>query len=300
MYMLVHDFERCRRHDALLICPPRGPIYTTDESVCVISIFLGTPDAAALCPKQLVERFRPTFHRIPAGWAFSVDQPTTLTMVCPSSSLQKFRQTIQGTGILQIGPSCAVHADTFTLPALDEVVNDAPLSVQPSPLPLAPLLAGWEKRVLTHAAQRLPATYGGVPPNGAGCSGTEAPPYPPGGGATDGVPSCCLVGMGLIRRESPYMCMALMAGVWWAVRRFAAVPSSDTSLDVQSSWLNMAARPCRTGTARRPSMTQGRVILGGKVCRGCETIEEVDEEQCEQDPAEQMENRESNNNNIIQ
>ncbi|KAG0717782.1 hypothetical protein GWK47_053738 [Chionoecetes opilio] len=79
---------------------------------------------------------------------FSVDQPTTLTMVCPSSSLQKFRQTIKGTGILQIGPSCAVHADTFTLPALDEVVDDAPLSATHPPA-LAPLLAGWEKRVLT-------------------------------------------------------------------------------------------------------------------------------------------------------
>ncbi|KAG0725235.1 hypothetical protein GWK47_039002 [Chionoecetes opilio] len=125
-------------------------------------------------------------------------------MVCPSSSLQKFRQTIQGTGILQIGPSCAVHADTFTLPALDEVVDDAPLSVHPSPLPLAPLLAGWEKRVLTQLPNDLPPTYGGVPPNRAVCPGTKTPSYPPGGGATDGVPVCCLVGMGLGGRGSPY------------------------------------------------------------------------------------------------
>ncbi|KAG0722437.1 hypothetical protein GWK47_044479 [Chionoecetes opilio] len=288
MYMLVQDFERCRRHDALLICPPRGPIYTTDESVCEISIFLGTPDAAALCPKQLVERFRPTFHRIPAGWAFNVDQPTTLTMVCPSSSLQKFRQTIQGTGILQIGPSCAVHADTFTLPALDEVVDDAPLSVHPSPLPLAPLLAGWEKRVLTQLPNASLPPMGAFHPTELSVLAprllpihrVEAPP-------TESQYAAwwvwVLVGAGLPTG------MALMVGVWWTVRRFAAVPSSDTSLDVHSSWLNMVARPYRAGTARRPSMTQGRVILKGKVCRSRETIEEVDEEQCEQEPAEQRE-----------
>ncbi|KAG0710264.1 hypothetical protein GWK47_023176 [Chionoecetes opilio] len=219
-------------------------------------------------------------------------------MVCPSSSLQKFRQTIQGTGILQIGPSCAVHADTFTLPALDEVVDDAPLSVHPSPLPLAPLLAGWEKRVLTQLPNASLPPMGAFHPTELSVLAprflpihlVEAPP-------TESRYAArwvwVLVGAGLPTG------MALMVGVWWTVRRFAAVPSSDTSLDVQSSWLNMVARPYRPGTARRPSMTQGRVILRAKVCRSCETIEEVDEEQGEQDPAEQMENRENNDNNII-
>ncbi|KAG0717215.1 hypothetical protein GWK47_054895 [Chionoecetes opilio] len=160
---------------------------------------------------------------------------------------------------------------------------------------IAPVLARWEKRVLTQLPNASSPPMGGVPTHGLSVLAPRLLPIRPGEApAVIGVPVCCLVGMGSWWARVSYS-MALMFGVCGR-SSFASVPSSEHVPDVHSSWLNMVARPYRPGTARRPSMAQGRAILEGKVCRGRETSEEVDEEQCEQEPAEQMEN--SNNNDI--
>ena len=147
-YILIDSVEKCKNHNNLYICPPVGPIYTQHTPVCEIALFLQKKEATNLCRKQIIQSIKPTFLKISSGWVFTVDKPTSLTMVCLSNSLQKLKQTINGTGILSVGPSCSVHADTFTLPALDTITDGTPLTVHQTSLPLPILLAGWEKAIL--------------------------------------------------------------------------------------------------------------------------------------------------------
>lgn len=120
-YILFDDFDKCRKYDTLFICAPFGPIYDITSQACEVALFFEEPEAT-LCRKQLVKEFRPTFFRIHTGWAFSLDRPATLTAVCPSSSLNKMKQMVNGCGILHTGPNCGVHSK-----ALDTVVDETPL-----------------------------------------------------------------------------------------------------------------------------------------------------------------------------
>ncbi|XP_050721311.1 uncharacterized protein LOC127001149 [Eriocheir sinensis] len=132
-YMLLDSLDRCTKHHLLYVCPPVAPVYSTSVQRCEIALFLDRPDALSLCSKSLLRIFPPVFIPSPAGWVFATDTPQVVTMVCPDSPVSKYKQTINGTGLLSLGMGCSAHSDAFSLPASATMDGDAPLTVHRAP-----------------------------------------------------------------------------------------------------------------------------------------------------------------------
>ena len=276
-YMLIEEFDKCRQHDSLFICPPVGPVYTTNTPVCEIALFLDYPEAVSLCPKRVVQQFRPHFYRLPDGWAYSVDRATTLTMVCPSNALTKAKQEVSGTGVLYVGPSCAVHSEAFSLPALDTVVDEVPLSIRPAPLPIAPLLTGWEKDVVD------------VLPHSALSAARDNAPV-----ALDLLAAQLVPIDRPLPRQLPHSMLP-----WWSLVAFGAAITVGLAVTATCVYRRTRARLTSavssaqiqtltpeewTYTLPRPSkhITRGRVILGEGVCREPQPSSETSNDNPEQ------------------
>lgn len=177
-------------------------------------------------------------------------------MVCPASSLTKTTQQINGAGLLHVGSGCGVHSIDFALPALDLVLDEKPLSIFQPPLPVMPMLAGWETLVveimpsmsvpLLTESQSLPLDLDVL-----ACQ--LLPIYHP----TPFLP---------LPSHFPWWCWAFFGAAFpLAITvtglilyyRWCPMTAAASSPDDSSSWTRMVVRPDRS---------RGRVLLGGEVC----------------------------------
>ena len=161
-YFLADNFDTCRRHEALLICPPLGPIYTSTIECCELAIFLQKPSASSLCQKFILKRFPPVFIRNNNGWTFATDTPLDITLNCiKNNTVPKVQHTISGTGKLDVGPGCSVHSKTFSLPEFSIVKKTEIMKVTPYPFSVSLTFTPWEHNFLMNATNiSLPSSDG--------------------------------------------------------------------------------------------------------------------------------------------
>ena len=149
LYFLQNTLETCRKHDNLLICPPLGPVYTTNMESCESAVFLNSQSASSLCHKFLIKDFLPIFIKGTQDWTYAISSPLDITLKCLNKSHSNQRYTINGTGKMQIGPGCSVHSQTFILPKYSNTIQQETLQITPYPfaLPLTP----WEHQFIINS-----------------------------------------------------------------------------------------------------------------------------------------------------
>ena len=151
LYFLTDNLETCRKHDTLLICPPLGPIYTTNMESCELAIFLRSQSASSLCHKFLIKTFPSIFIKNSHGWTFATSSPLDVTLKCLNKSLSIERHTIQGTGTMQIGPACSVHSKNLILPKSSNTVQTKVLKINPYPFSMPLTFTTWEHQFIINS-----------------------------------------------------------------------------------------------------------------------------------------------------
>ena len=151
LYFFTNDFQMCRRHDSLLMCPSTGPIYSSTMDSCELAIFLKKKSASSLCQKLIVKKFPPIFIKNINGWTYSTSAPLDITLNCVNNDAKKRRYTIQGTGNLEVGSSCSVHSNTFSLPEYSTVIDPEVMKITPYPFSMPLILSPWELNFMVNA-----------------------------------------------------------------------------------------------------------------------------------------------------
>ena len=147
-YFLINDFDHCRKHDNLYICPPLGPVYDAQVDTCESALFLNKPAAANLCKPIYTKSFSPIFIHNQGTWVFSTSTPLTLTLNCPTNPVSKMQQVVNGTGLISLGRGCSAHSQVLILPAHDTAIRQEPLTVSRVPLAVEVELRPSDRRLL--------------------------------------------------------------------------------------------------------------------------------------------------------
>ena len=150
LYFLADNIDVCRRHEKLLICPPFGPIYSTNMESCESAIFLKKQTASSLCKKYITKHFPPVFIKNNHGWSFATSSPLDVTLTCTNKKRE--RHVLKGTGSIQVGQGCSLHSHILLLPAYSTTIETKPIKITPYPFATMPLtFTDWEHQFILNS-----------------------------------------------------------------------------------------------------------------------------------------------------
>ena len=162
-YFMTNDFPLCSQYNALLICPPNSPLYSTTVDSCELSLFLQRYTATKLCKKYVLHKYPPIFIKDINGWSYSTSEPIHITSSCPNSSISRY--TIENIGTLKTGQHCKLSTDNFFLPSSSSKYQNQPLEIQPYHYSLPLTYTPWEQEFLKNASNMsLPSSGDGLQP----------------------------------------------------------------------------------------------------------------------------------------
>ncbi|XP_050693841.1 uncharacterized protein LOC126984264 [Eriocheir sinensis] len=240
-YMLLDSLDRCTKHRLLYICPPVAPVYSISVRRCEIALFLARPDALSLCSKSLLRTFPPVFLPSPAGWVFSTDVPQVVTMVCPDSHVTKYRQTLNGTGLLTVGMGCSANSDAFSLPASATLDGAEPLTIHRAPF---------------HVGRGVVESLLAVHPS----LGRPSPPAPP--VASTGPPLDLSPTLRLLEESVPGSPAGAAAYPWWGWLLFGFSAAGLLLFACGLAWLFLLRpRLLRTSRPVTPSPSWSEMVV---------------------------------------
>ena len=152
LYFFTNDFQMCRKHDSLLMCPSTGPVYSSSMQTCELALYLKKESASSLCKKFIVKKFPPIFIKNKYGWTYSTSAPLDITLNCVNDDItKKMRYSLIGTGNLEVGSRCSVHSNTLSLPEYSTVIDPEVMKITPYPFSTPLILSPWEHDFIVNA-----------------------------------------------------------------------------------------------------------------------------------------------------
>lgn len=123
-YVSINDLNDCKKLDSdKNLCLLNDAIYTThNRELCEVQLITqNNHNIPKSCDVRIVQRVDEIWHKTANGWIYVFPEGTTITFKCNNSS--PFDLTVQGTGILNIHPSCKVYSASSIITNKENVKN---------------------------------------------------------------------------------------------------------------------------------------------------------------------------------
>ena len=128
-YILVEYLNLCRIYNELLIYRPMEPIYNRKTECCEFALFHEKTSISQLCKTKIVKGFLFISIKQNQGWIYATSNLIDI-LNCMNQSIPKSRHMLDGTGTLEVGQSCSIHRDTFSLSVMLDPPPSTPATCQ--------------------------------------------------------------------------------------------------------------------------------------------------------------------------